>query len=203
MTLASLSCGRPGAGNNEPLAAAIQAWRTGVGGKGKRLYMGKKLVGWTRFMAAVPIVGLFVAAIVMSVSTLIQTFVVTAEVALGEIEMQDMLVDYIECADYFLLSIVLYIMSIGLYSLFIDDRIPLPSWLEVHTLDELKEKLVSVIVVVMGVYFLGRLLHGANALDLLYMGAGIGAVVFSLAYFVRHVMVAHGGHAAEAPEEGN
>lgn len=174
---------------------------TGVGNKGKRLYMGKRLVGWTRFMATVPIVGLFVAAIVMSVSTLIQTFIVTAEAALGEIEMQDMLVDYIECADYFLLSIVLYIMSIGLYSLFIDDRIPLPNWLEVHTLDELKEKLVSVIVVVMGVYFLGRLLHGANALDLLYMGAGIGAVVFSLAYFVRHVMVAHSGHAAEAPEE--
>ncbi len=172
-----------------------------VGEKGKRLYMGKKLVGWTRFMAAVPIVGLFVAAIVMSVSTLVQTFFVTVEVVLGEIEMQDMLVDYIECADYFLLSIVLYIMSIGLYSLFIDDRIPLPSWLEVHTLDELKEKLVSVIVVVMGVYFLGRLLHGANALDLLYMGAGIGAVVFSLAYFVRHVMAAHTGHATETSEE--
>ena len=171
--------------------------------RAERIDLGHRLVGWTRFMATVPIIGLFVAAIVMSVSTLIQAFSVTIEVVLGEIEMQDMLVDYIECADYFLLAIVLYIMSIGLYSLFIDDRIKLPSWLEVHTLDELKEKLVSVIVVVMGVYFLGRLLHGANAQDLLYMGAGIGAVVLSLAYFVRHVMAAHGEHEPEPAQEAS
>ena len=105
--------------------------------------------------------------------------------------MQDMLVEYIEYADFFLLSIVLYIMSIGLYSLFIDDKIEMPSWLEIHTLDDLKEKLVSVIVVVMGVFFLGRLIHGADSLDLLCMGGGIGAVVLSMAYFVRYIMVAH------------
>ena len=127
----------------------------------------------------------------MTIATLLSTIGVTVEVVKGELTMQDMLVEYIEYADFFLLSIVLYIMSIGLYSLFIDDEIEMPSWLEIHTLDDLKEKLVSVIVVVMGVFFLGRLIHGADSLDLLCMGAGIGAVVLSMAYFVRHIMVAH------------
>ena len=143
-------------------------------------------------MSTIPVLGLFLAAVVMAVSTLIQVVSVTVEVVYGTIDMQSMLVEYIECADFFLLAIVLYIMSVGLYSLFIDDKINLPVWLEIHTLDDLKEKLVSVIVVVMGVFFLGRLIHGAEAQDLLFMGAGIGAVVLSLAYFVHHVMTPHG-----------
>lgn len=151
----------------------------------------QRLAGATRFIATVPVLGLFVSSVVMTVATLVRTFVVTYEAVTLQIGIQDMLVEYVEFADYFLLSIVLYIMSVGLYSLFIDNRIKLPAWLEVHTLDDLKEKLVSVIIVVMGVFFLGRLLHGADAKDLLYMGAGIGAVVLSLAYFVRHVMAAH------------
>ncbi len=153
--------------------------------------LGHRLVGWTRYVATVPVIGLFVAAIAMAVTTFIQTVEVTIEVAVGSMKMQAMLVEYIECADYFLLAIVLYIMSIGLYSLFIDNKIKLPAPLAVHTLDELKEKLVSVIAVVMGVFFLGRLLNGADPKDLLYMGIGIGAVVVALAYFVRHVMAAH------------
>lgn len=159
--------------------------------------MGHKLAGYTRYMASVPILGLFIAALALTISTFVSTIGVTVEVVRGEMSMQDMLVEYIEFADFFLLSIVLYIMSTGLYSLFIDSDVEMPDWLEIHTLDDLKEKLVSVIVVVMGVYFLGRLIHGASAQDLLCMGVGIGAVVLSLAYFVRHVMVAHKGGGEE------
>ncbi len=156
--------------------------------KGSKLH---SITGYSRFIASVPVLGLFISAVVMTVATLVRTCVVTFQAITLQIEIQDMLVEYIEFADYFLLAIVLYIMSVGLYSLFIDDDIKLPSWLRLHTLDDLKEKLVSVIIVVMGVFFLGRLLHGADARDLLYMGVGIGAVVLSLAYFVRHVMAAH------------
>lgn len=168
--------------------------------EGRRNF-GKHLLGYTRLMAFIPSVGLFIAAVALTISTLVSTVRVTIEVAQANVGMQDMLVEYIEYADFFLLSIVLYIMSIGLYSLFIDDEIELPSWLAIHTLDDLKEKLVSVIVVVMGVFFLGRLIHGATASDLLCMGIGIGAVTLALAYFVRHVMVAHKGATHASPDE--
>ena len=128
----------------------------------------------------------------MTVATLVRTIVVTYEAVTLSLELQQMLVEYIEFADYFLLGIVLYLMSIGLYSLFIDSRIDLPPWLKIRSLDDLKEKLVSVVIVVMGVFFLGKLLLGAQSEDLAYMGVGIGAVVLSLSYFVRHVMCAHG-----------
>ncbi len=149
------------------------------------------LTGSTRFIITVPVIGLFMSAVVMTVATLVQTIYITFQAITLQVDMQEMLVEYIEFADYFLLSIVLYIMSIGLYALFIDNRIKLPSWLEIHTLDDLKEKLVSVVIVVMGVFFLGKLLLGADAKDLLYLGIGIGAVILALSYFVHHVMSAH------------
>lgn len=146
------------------------------------------VVAGTRFMAAIPSFGLLVASIALTIRTLAEVVATTVSVVRDGIDMQTMLVRYIECADFFLLSIVMYIMAVGLYSLFIDADVHMPEWLEIHDLDDLKEKLVGVIVVVMGVYFLGQLIHGTNTLDLLHMGLGIGAVVFALAYFVRHVI---------------
>ncbi len=39
--------------------------------------------------------------------------------------------------------------------LFIDDTIPLPAWLQIHSLDDLKAKLISVVVTLLGVLLLG------------------------------------------------
>lgn len=158
----------------------------------RRSRTAQRFVGYTRFMAFVPCIGLLAAAIALTIVTLVSTVEVTVEVAHGAVSMQDMLVEYIEFADFFLLAIVLYIMSIGLYSLFIDDSVPMPHWLEIHDLDDLKEKLIGVIVVVMGVFFLGQLIHGADARDLLFKGLAIAAVIFALAYFARHIIAGHG-----------
>lgn len=152
-----------------------------------------RIAGYTRFITAIPCIGLFIAAVALTISTLVSTVLVTVEVVQGRIGMQDMLVDYIEYADFFLLAVVLYIMAIGLYSLFIDHDVVMPSWLTINTLDDLKELLVSVIGVVMAVYFLGRLIHGSNPQDLLFIGLGTAAVIMALAYFVKHVISSHDG----------
>ena len=150
--------------------------------------MRQGLVAGTRFMAAIPSAGLLIAAVTLTVRTLVEVVQVTAGVLASGTDMQTMLVRYIECADFFLLSIVMYIMAVGIYALFIDPDVQLPAWLEIRDLDDLKERLVGVIVVVMGVYFLGQLIHGTNTQDMLFMGLGIGAVVLALTYFVRHVI---------------
>lgn len=151
------------------------------------------IAGYTRFITAIPCIGLFIAAIALTLSTLVSTVRVTVEVIQGHVGMQDMLVEYIEYADFFLLAVVLYIMAIGLYSLFIDHDVVMPSWLTISTLDDLKELLVGVIGVVMAVYFLGRLIHGTNPQELLFIGLGTAAVIMALAYFVKHVISSHDG----------
>ncbi len=80
-------------------------------------------------------------------------------------------------------------MSLGLYELFIDSHLPLPEWLIVRSLEDLKEKLLGVVVVVLAIFFLGRVIEAENAIDLLYLGVGIAAVIASLAYFAKSVLL--------------
>ncbi len=148
----------------------------------------RHLISYSRFITAVPCLGLLIASVAMTISTLISTVLVTVEAVQGHVDMQDMLVDYIEYADFFLLGIVLYIMSIGLYALFIDDDTEMPAWFEIHTLDDLKEKLIGVLGVVIGVNFLGRLIHGTDATNLALIGCSSAAVIIALSYFVKHVI---------------
>ena len=185
----------------ETSRARADAARTmGARADGAREGRAHVVMGATRYMAIVPCIALLAAAVALMIATLVDTVHVTIEAVNGEVELADMMVEYIEFADFFLLAIVLYIMSIGLYSLFIDDTIPMPKWLEIHNLEDLKEKLIGVIVVVMGVYFLGKLIHGTDAQSLLYMGLGIAAVVFALGYFARFVIIGEeGGGDSAAP----
>ena len=103
----------------------------------------------------------------------------------GEISAKETIVAFIEVADMFLLGVVLYIISLGLYELFIDPDLQLPHWLEFRTLDDLKHQLVAVVIVVLAVLFLGKAIHTDSAQDLFWSGAGIALVVAALAYFLK------------------
>jgi uncharacterized membrane protein YqhA len=99
---------------------------------------------------------------------------------------------FIELTDLFLLATVLYVIAIGLFELFVDDRLDLPNWLEIHDLNDLKEKLIGVVIVVMGVLFLGQVVTWDGQRNLLQYGAGIALVIAALTYFV-----------SQKPKKGN
>ena len=91
---------------------------------------------------------------------------------------------FIEVTDLFLLATVLYVIAIGLFELFVDDRLDLPNWLEIRNLDDLKQKLIGVMIVVMGVVFLGQVVTWDGQRDLLGYGGGIAVVIAALTYFL-------------------
>lgn len=150
-----------------------------------------RVVGRTRFIAIVPVAGLSLASLALLLVSGIDTYHLVVETLGGHMELKTLLVESIELADVFLLAVVLYIMALGLFSLFVDDRIPLPSWLEIHTLDDLKEKLIGVVVVVLAVFFLGRVIESKDYQSLMYLGVGISAIIFAMSYFVGRVMLGH------------
>jgi len=86
-------------------------------------------------------------------------------------------------ADTALLATVLYVIALGLYSLFVDDTIPMPLWLRIRTLGDLKELLASVVIVVIAVVFLGFALTWDGSRDLLILGLSCAAVSAALAAF--------------------
>jgi uncharacterized membrane protein YqhA len=90
----------------------------------------------------------------------------------------------IDATDVFLIGIVLLVVGLGLYSLFIDDTLPLPAWLEIHNLDDLKGQLVSVVIAILAVLFLGEAVKWDGTRDLLGLGVAIALVVGALSFFL-------------------
>jgi uncharacterized membrane protein YqhA len=91
-------------------------------------------------------------------------------------------VSFIEIMDAFLIAIGLYIFAIAAYELFIGD-LKLPAWLEMHTLHDLKVKLVSVIVLVMAVKFLEKFAESKDAQDTLMVGIAFAVATAALVGF--------------------
>ena len=91
----------------------------------------------------------------------------------------------IEMIDLFLLGTVLLIVALGLYELFIDEGLPTPSWLVIASLDDLKDKLLRVVVVMLGVTFLGHVVTWDGSRRILELGISIGAVLAALSLLVR------------------
>jgi uncharacterized membrane protein YqhA len=93
-------------------------------------------------------------------------------------------VGVIEAVDVFLIAIAVYITSLGLYALFVDDTLPLPRWLQVHDLDDLKNNLVSVVIAVLAVLFLREAVAWDGSRDLLAFGAAVALVIAALTLFL-------------------
>lgn len=100
-------------------------------------------------------------------------------------EAKTVILSFIEIIDLFLLATVFHITALGLYSLFIDDNIRVPPWLEIHNLDDLKGKLVSVVIVILSVLFLGRAVKWEGGTDILPFGVSIALVSAALTYFLN------------------
>ncbi len=140
-----------------------------------------------RYMVILGVIGAFLAA----VSLFVYGGILTAQQVIETIQTgyvsskgsKSLMLNFVETADIFLLGTVMYIISAGLYELFIDDNIKVPEWLEIHTLDDLKQKLVGGIVVVMGVVFLGHVIKWQGETEIVYYGAAIAFVVTALTYF--------------------
>ena len=82
-----------------------------------------------------------------------------------------------------LLGTVLLVIGYGLYELFIDEDLNVPVWLQVHDLDDLKSKLIGVVVAIVAVIFVGVFVDINRADDVLTFGVGAGALVTGLAIF--------------------
>lgn len=98
----------------------------------------------------------------------------------------------ISAVDDFLLGTVLLIFSLGLYELFIS-KIDIAhadgeasSILMINSLDDLKDRLVKVVLMILVVAFFKNVLHVTfdNPLNILYMGGGI--LLVSLATYFTH-----------------
>ena len=145
----------------------------------------------SRFIIGLAVVGSFVgSAILLLIATLSLFNIAWNEIVnfdpenLGGRHIDRLAVDLIEITDIILLGTVLYIVALGLYQLFIDQNLTLPRWLKVNDLTDLKRDLIGVVVVLLGVSFLGEVVNWEGENSVLPLGAGIALVIAALGFIL-------------------
>src|SRR5262245_8492828 len=148
----------------------------------------RRMLASSRYIVSIAIFGTFIAAFALF---LYEVFVVVEFVVetirSGEISPRagkTLAIGLIEAVDVFLIAIVAYIICLGLFTLFVDETLPVPRWLKINDLEDLKNHLVSVLIAVFAVLFLREVVARAGELDLLSLGAAIALMIAALTFYL-------------------
>lgn len=98
-----------------------------------------------------------------------------------------------------LIAVILFISAIGLYLLFWKD-IRVPGWLAINDVNQLKEKLVGIVITVMGVTFLEHILEWADPKGTLMFGVAIALMIATLVFYIK-IMGSEGGEGGNNKHE--
>lgn len=142
----------------------------------------------TRYLILLAVIGLLAAVVLLLVSANIVKIqaVLTAfqSIQSGPKGLKDLVLLLIEVIDGFLLATGFYLIAMGLYELFIDDKLKLPGELVIHDFDDLKGSLISIVIVVLGVTFLKQIVKLDADENLLGYGIATALVIAALSYFI-------------------
>ena len=143
----------------------------------------RKVLGLTRYAVVVPAIASMIGALLlMAQGSIAMVFVVVD--AIGQMTpLKESIVEVLTAIDAILLGTVLLVIGYGLYELFIDTEIQVPQWLQVNDLDDLKSKLIGVVVAIIAVVFVGVFVDSNRADEVISYGLGAGALVLALAVF--------------------
>ncbi len=136
-----------------------------------------------RFIMLAPALATFVLAVALLVQGLADTW--QSVVGMTNGDDHQLVLRALEIVDTFLVAMVVLVTAIGIYQLFINRRIPVPEWLRIYDIDDLKAKLIGVVITVLGVYFLGEALAWDYGKDILPLGLSVAAVALALTYFLN------------------
>jgi uncharacterized membrane protein YqhA len=147
-----------------------------------------RLLASSRYLVLVAIFTTFLGSIAL---LLYETFVVVQAVAsvvregpVSAKSAKDLAVGLIEAVDIILIAITVYIISVGLYALFIDDTLKLPRWLGVQDFEDLKHNLVSAVIAVLAVLFLREAVAWEGERDILHFGAALAVMIVALTFYL-------------------
>ncbi|NKJ51094.1 hypothetical protein CIC12_31115 [Burkholderia sp. SG-MS1] len=148
----------------------------------------RRVLASSRYIMIVPVIGTFLGSVALLLyETLVLFWSGVTALRLGSLTAKSVkifAVGIVEAVDVFLIAIAVYIISIGLYSLFIDDKLPLPKWLEVTNLEDLKGNLVSVVIAVLAVLFLREAVAWDGTRDIAAFGVALALVIAALTFFL-------------------
>ncbi|UQN07499.1 YqhA family protein [Deinococcus sp. QL22] len=122
---------------------------------------------------------LFVAAIVQAYVSITKAFGHLGD----ENTTKHLMIAAVEQTDTLLVAMALLIISLGMQSLFIGGVKNVPEWLHIRTFEDLKQKLLGVVVTAIAVDFFSVALEWTGGYDVLIYGAAVAAMILSIGVY--------------------
>jgi uncharacterized membrane protein YqhA len=155
----------------------------------------RKILAGSRYFIIIPVICSFLSAVAVFVYGMLVTWTIDFEAFTAGIftdkEVKHLSLAFITLIDLFLLGTVLYIIALGLYLLFVDKKLPMPSWLIIDDLDDLKTQLIKIIMVLLAVTFLANAVTWTGNINILYLGIAISLVLFALGALTGYGSMSH------------
>src|SRR4029077_8352265 len=151
----------------------------------RRIVSMARVLSATRYLVILGVVACALGALLCFIGALAQLALVATQALSGldtAAEIKALTVNEIFLADVSLIATALFLVAVGLYELFIS-KIDFPVGVTVASLDDLKDKLLGVIVVALAVTFLAQITTWDGKTDLLSYGVSIALVVLALGVF--------------------
>ncbi|GGR96901.1 hypothetical protein GCM10008960_24690 [Deinococcus sedimenti] len=149
-----------------------------------------EIIGRTRFVVLIAVIAvllvsfsLFLQGTLLALHTIYDSWRDTFTQGIASQE-GNIAVEFLEIVSTMLKAVVFYLIGVGLYSLFITP-LNLTSALGVESLADLEQKVVSVIIVILGVTFLEHFVRWEKPLDTLYFAGALALAGGALVFFQR------------------
>ena len=161
-------------------------------------------VGRSRFIVLLAVAGVMLVAVTLfllgTVQAVAGVYHAWEGVIRGTSSNTELTVEFLEIVSLMLKAVVFYIIGVGLYSLFVAP-LNITVSLGVQTLSDLESKVVSVVVVILGVTFLEHFIRWEEPLATLQFGAAAALMVGALVLFQRYAHKAKEDQKAHNPDE--
>ncbi|MDL2343531.1 YqhA family protein [Deinococcus sp. MIMF12] len=163
-----------------------------------------ELIGRTRFVVLIAVIAvllvafsLFLQGTILALNTIYQTW---REMFTQGIDSQSgtLAVEFLEVVGTMLKAVVFYLIGVGLYSLFIKP-LNLTSALGVESLSDLEQKVVSVVIVILGVTFLEHFIRWEEPVETLYFAGSLALAGGALVLFQQ----VHKGSGSDLQQPGS
>jgi uncharacterized membrane protein YqhA len=151
----------------------------------------EQVLSWSRIVVVVPVIVLLLSAI-SSFAYGTDVFVRSVARVVEDPELTSHNLGFLLLlTDLFLVGATLMIAAFGFYDLFIasmdegGSSLRLPGWLRMRDLNDLKARVISMVILVAAVTFADVAVESEGGLNTLYLGAAVALVIIALTAFLR------------------
>ena len=135
-------------------------------------------------LAAIGLLGIFMLSVAVMLYGMKETLYAAGGILQNQHSEKDIIVIVVGIVDFFLLGITALLVAVGLYELFFKPIPGLPDWINIKSMDQLKVMLITVVIVVMSISFMGKAVTWNGEDNIMGYGIAMWLVIVGLSYFL-------------------